>query len=377
MIYLDNSATTKPYKEVLDSYQTVAMDFFGNPSSVHGLGGEAELILKKAKSQIKTMLNTEHDIIFTSGGTESNNLAIKGIAHELRDRGNHIITTTVEHPSVLEVCRHLEQNGFSVTYLPVNENGKITVDQVNAAIQKDTILVSVMHVNNEIGAIQPIEEIADLLISHPRIRFHTDHVQGLGKINLPYNHGGIDAITISGHKIHGLKGTGCLLKKKNLVLQTLSHGGSQEFGYRAGTENVAGAVSLAKAIRYAVEEQKNYQHLAKLKDLLIEELLTYGRIHINSDEDCADHIINFSITGVKPEVMIHAFEEKDVILSTKSACSSKNEDASYVLLACGRDDDVASSAIRLSMDVNQDRQDIVEFNKVLKDVMEQYKDVMG
>src|SRR5699024_9277838 len=257
MIYLDNSATTKPHKEVLNSFQQVSERFYANPSSIHSLGGEAEELLRQARIQAAHYLQSQsNEIVFTSGGSEGNNLAIKGIAFKHQKRGKHIITSIVEHPSVLKSCMSLEEVGFDVTYLPVNEAGVISVTELEQAIREDTILISIMHVNNELGSIQPIDEIGKVVQKHPKIFFHVDDVQGFGKVPLSLRENGIDLCTISGHKIHGLKGTGLLYVKNGTSLYPLQHGGGQEHNYRSGTENMAGAVSLVKAIRMIHEQTK-------------------------------------------------------------------------------------------------------------------------
>ncbi|HLQ97319.1 MAG TPA: cysteine desulfurase family protein, partial [Candidatus Dormibacteraeota bacterium] len=226
MIYLDNSATTKPYPSVLASFQQVAEKYFANPSSIHSLGGETERLLTKAREQISQILQVhQEEVIFTSGGTEGNNLAIKGIALQHQNRGKHLITSQIEHPSVFDTCKNLEQLGFDITYLPVNQDGVISIDELKQSIRPDTILISMMHVNNELGSIQPIEEIGKIAKKHPKLFFHVDDVQGLGKVPLQLTDSGIDLCTFSGHKIHGLKGTGLMYINKRTKLFPLLHGG--------------------------------------------------------------------------------------------------------------------------------------------------------
>lgn len=378
MIYLDNSATTKPDEEVLKTFYSVSTHFFANPSSIHHAGSDVEKLLNKAKEQIAKLLNIRsEEVIFTSGGTESNNLAIKGVAYQYKNRGNHIITSQIEHPSVLEVCKQLENEGYKVTYLPVDENGQINIDEFKASLTDDTILVSLMHVNNEVGSIQPIEEVAKIIKQYPKVVFHVDHVQGFGKIPLKYDLDDIHLITISGHKIHGLKGTGCLIKKQSIRLQPLFQGGSQEHGYRPGTENVAGAVSIAKAIRLATENEKNYKNLFKLKEKLHDRLSKMDHVTMNSPKTGAAHIINFSVKNFKPEVLIHALGEKNIFVSTKSACSSKINEPSHVLLAMTKDEKIASSAIRVSMHLNQKEEDIDIFLSELQQIIKKYEHIMG
>jgi cysteine desulfurase len=379
MIYLDNSATTRPYMEVLESFQKVSQAFFANPSSIHYLGGEVEQLLQKAKEQAADLLHVNsNELIFTSGGTESNNLAIKGIALQHQNRGKHIITTQIEHPSVLEACRSLEQLGFSVTYVPVNREGKLDPQDIEEAITKDTILISVMHVNNEIGTIQPITEIANIAKKYPKLFFHVDHVQGLGKIPLDLKHPGIDLCSMSSHKIHGLKGTGLLYIKSGTRLFPLLHGGGQQDAIRPGTENVAGAVAMVKAMRITVEKQKTeYNRLVQISKQLRKLLQTDQRIKLNSPKDGAPHIINFSVPGYKPEVIIHALGKNDIFISTKSACSSKHMDESAVLAACGLSPDITHSGLRVSLSYFNTEEEIQVFFNVLQNVLDDLNKVMG
>lgn len=378
MIYLDNSATTKPDDDVLKAFYTASKQFFANPSSIHKAGGQVETLMQKAKEQIAKLLNIKTEsIIFTSGGTESNNLAIKGVAYRYKNRGNHIITSSIEHPSVHEVCRQLEEDGFRITYLSVNENGQIDLNELKESISDETILVTLMHVNNEIGSVQPIEEIAQILTHYPKVFFHVDDVQGFGKIPLDYSMAGLDLVTISGHKIHGLKGTGCLIKKEHVHLKPLMFGGSQEFSIRPGTENVAGAVSLAKSIRLSVERQANYDRLKKYKEKIFDALKSNPFIHINSPKNGAHHIVNFSVKGFKPEVLIHALGEKDIYVSTKSACSSKINEPSHVLMACFQDEAIATSALRVSMSIDQSEEDIQVFLTEIDHIIKKYEHIMG
>ncbi|WP_058307090.1 cysteine desulfurase family protein [Gracilibacillus massiliensis] len=379
MIYLDNSATTQPDRQVLDSYTKAATQFFGNPSSIHGIGMDAERLLRKSREQAASILEVNpHEIIFTSGGTEGNNLAIKGIALQHKNRGKHIITSTTEHPSVLEACQGLETLGFEVSYLEVDQSGIINIETLKQEIREDTILVTIMHVNNEIGSIQPIKEIGETLKQYPKALFHVDHVQGFGKVDLDFNHCHIDLCTISGHKIHGLKGTGLLYVRNGVRLYSLAHGGGQERSIRSGTENVAGIVALVKAMRIAKEQQSNIKTVDILHRKLIDHLEGNKRIVINTPkEKKAPHIVNFSVPGLKPEVVIHALEQYDIYISTKSACSSKSSDESAVLIACGKDRNVAISGLRVSMSYHTSEQDIDFLCKKLDVVIKNLGKVMG
>lgn len=369
MIYLDNSATTKPYQEVIETFVKVTEKFYGNPSSLHKKGIEAEQLIERARQLIADYLHVKpHEIIFTSGGTEGNNLAIKGAAFQYKQRGKHLITTEIEHSSSLEAFRFLETLGFQVTYLPVDENGHVSVEDVKRALRDDTILVSIIHVNNEIGTIQPIHDIGALLKKERKIIFHVDHVQGITKVPLSMREAHIDLCTVSGHKIHGLKGTGLLYVREGLELTPLQHGGGQENGYRSGTENTAGIVSLAKALRLSFEKAKtNIGRLNRLKAFLIDELGRIDGVVLNTPkEGSAPHIVNFSLPGYKPEVLVHALADKGISLSTKSACSSKRSEASHVIWAIGKDEERAQSALRVSMSFETEKKDCEAFIQQLR-----------
>lgn len=373
MIYLDNSATTQPDPSVLESYQSVSEKYFANPSSIHQLGGEAEKLLLHARQQVADLLGVlRHEIIFTSGGTEGNNLAIKGIAFEHQNRGKHIITTQIEHPSVFDACKNLERLGFEVTYLPVNEDGVISVEELKNSIRDDTILVSVMHVNNEIGSIQPIKEIGEIAKKHPKLFFHVDNVQGLGKVPLELTNSGIDLCTFSGHKIHGLKGTGILYVRNKTTLFSLFHGGNQEGSIRSGTENLAGAVAMARALRLTNESETTDQlHLKKMQQYLRNQLQKNKEIDINTPINSAPHIMNISVRSIKPEIIIHMLGKKKIYISTKSACSSKQTDESRILVACGYGRDRSTTALRVSMSSKNTLEEIKVFLRGLNQAIKQ------
>lgn len=378
MIYLDNSATTKPFSSIVESFTQVTNQYFGNPSSIHHLGGQSEKLLTSARDQVAQLLEVNsEEIIFTSGGTEGNNMAIKGIAYKHQIRGKHMITTAIEHPSVLETFQQLEREGFHVTYLPVNEAGQVNVEDVEQAITDETILLSIMHVNNEIGSIMPLVEIGALAKKYPKLFFHVDAVQSVGKIPLVLKNSGIDSCTISGHKIHGLKGTGILYMNEKMALQPLFTGGAQEFGIRSGTENLAGAVAMARALRLIKEKETTEQsHLLNLHELLINGFEKMPDVVINSPDHGAPHIVNISLPGFKPEVVIHALGEENIFISTKSACSSKRDDESHVLMACGFDQERASSALRISTSYDTTTEDIKAFLQVFQQTIQRLKMVM-
>lgn len=379
MIYLDNSSTTKPYQEVLDSFNKVSTDYFGNPSSLHSMGAQSEKLLFQAREQIAKLLKVHpNEICFTSGGTESNNLAIKGAAHQHKNRGRHIITTEIEHPSVKEAAKQLIELGFQVTFISVNSNGIIDLDELKQAITDETILVSIMHVNNEIGSIQPLKEIGLHLKKYPKILFHVDYVQGVGKIPLSIQDCHIDLCSISGHKFHGLKGSGALFIRNGVKITPLLSGGGQEERLRSGTENVAGMVAMAKALRITLlEHEKHINTMVGIRDFLRAELEKIEEITIHTPiTHAAPHILNFSIKGFKAEVFVHALEEKDIYVSTTSACSSKKQAASNTLLAMGISADEAMSAIRLSLSYGNTMDEAQEFINVVKKTIIKLRKVM-
>ncbi|WP_102345274.1 cysteine desulfurase family protein [Bacillus sp. Marseille-P3661] len=379
MIYFDNSATTKPYAEVIDSYIKVAENFFGNPSSIHTLGSEAEKLLTQSRKLTAAMLNVNpSEIYFTSGGSEGNNLAIKGTSLEYQSRGKHMITTSVEHPSVLEAFKQLEYLGFDITYLPVDKAGRVNIETLKSAIRKDTILVSIIHVNNEMGTIQPIAEIGKLLKDYPKILFHVDNVQGIGKVPLNISASGIDLCTFSGHKFHAMKGTGFIYIRDGVKLSAILSGGGQESGIRAGTENIAGIVSMTKALRMTLDKMATeIANLQVLKEMLITGLSKIDGIVINTPkEESAPHIVNFSIPKLKPEVLIQSLSKENIYVSTKSACSSKLAQASRILLEAGLGEEIAKSAIRVSFTFSNTAEEVNEFLNVLSQKLSKLQEVM-
>ncbi|WP_216828953.1 cysteine desulfurase family protein [Alkalihalobacterium elongatum] len=370
MIYLDNSATTKPYKEVLETYVTVSEQYFGNPSSLHSLGLEAEKVLTKSREVVAKLLGVQSkEVIFTSGGTEGNNLAIKGIALEHSSRGKHLITSVIEHASSYETFSELEKKGFEVTYLPVNQSGHISIEELKRALRSDTVLVSLIHVNNETGAAQPIEEIGKVLKEYPKVFFHVDHVQGITKVPVHLKNNHIDLCTISGHKFHGVKGTGALYVREGITLSPMLHGGVQEARFRAGTENVPGMAALAKALRMSTDKaQERKDHLIQLQQKAVNGLQEIDGVVVNSGigDRHAPHIVNFSIPGAKPEVIIQALSHQQVYVSTKSACSSKLSSPSRILMEMGLGNKRAESAIRISFSYDTKNEEIEAFIKVMK-----------
>lgn len=380
MLYLDNSATTQPFPEVISTFTKVTEVYFANPSSVHKLGSEAESLLSQSRKQVANLLGVhEQEVIFTSGGTEGNNLAIKGAALANKHKGRHIITSVVEHPSVLESFKQLEQvHGFDVTYLPVDENGIVSIERMKKEIRDDTILVSIMHVNNEVGTIQPVTEIGQLIKQYPNVLFHVDNVQGITKVPLDLKKANIDLCTISGHKFHGLNGTGALFVRTGVDLLPLFSGGLQELQLRSGTESLAGNVAFAKALRMASERaEKQSSTMKNTYTKLKRELMNIDGVIVNTPhENTAPHIINFSVPSVKAEVLIHYLGERNIYVSTTSACSSRRKAISDTLVAMNKHQDVAKSAIRVSLSLDQNEEIINPFIKTLSKGIEKLSKVM-
>ena len=325
MIYFDNSATTVPYPEALRTYQEVATKIFGNPSSLHQLGTSATRILEASRKQVAELIGKSADeIFFTSGGTEGDNWVIKGVAFEKEPYGKHIIVSDIEHPAVKESAKWLSEHGFEVSYAPVNEQGFVDVEALAGLLRPDTILVSVMAVNNEIGSIQPIQAISDLLANEPTISFHVDAVQAIGKIPVSsYLTDRVDFATFSGHKFHAVRGVGFVYKKAGKKITPLLTGGGQEKDFRSTTENVAGIASMAKALRLVTDKEEfSLPKIAKMKKIIFDELAKYEDISIFSGEGegFAPNILTFGIKGVRGEVIVHAFEEHQIYISTTSAC---------------------------------------------------------
>ena len=380
MIYFDNSATTIPYAEVLRTYQEVASKIWGNPSSLHNLGSKAIRILEASRKQIAELLGVKSsEILFTSGGTESDNWVIKGVAFEKERYGKHIIVSDIEHPAVKESAKWLSQHGFEVSYAPVTADGFVDIDQLATLLRPDTILVSIMAVNNEIGSNQPIKAISDLLANKPAITFHVDAVQAIGKIpTKDYLTERVDFASFSGHKFHSVRGVGFIYRKEGKKLQPLLTGGGQEGDMRSTTENVAGIAATAKALRLVMsKENEALPRIAKMKEVIYDELAHHEDIVIFSgkSEAFAPNILTFGIKGVRGEVIVHAFEEHDIYISTTSACSSKAGKPAGTLNAMGVPTKLAQSAVRLSLDDDNDMSQVEQFLTIFKQVYEKTKKV--
>lgn len=379
MIYFDNSATTKPYPEALATYTEVATRIWGNPSSLHNLGSQATRILEASRKQIAELIGKKaEEIYFTSGGTEGDNWILKGVAFEKAPYGKHIIVSDIEHPAIKESAAWLKTQGFEVDYAPVDARGFVKVDALANLLRPDTTLVSVMAVNNEIGSIQPIHEIAALLEDRPTVSFHVDAVQALAKVATEvYLPERVDFATFSSHKFHGLRGVGFVYIKEGKKITPLLTGGGQEKEMRSTTENVAGIAATAKALRLAMENQEAFaSKTQQMKEVILEELASYPDVTIFSGEDhFAPHILTFGIKGVRGEVVVHAFEEFDIYISTTSACSSKAGKPAGTLIAMGVDKSIAQTAVRLSLDLENDMSQVEQFLTKFKLIYEQTRKV--
>lgn len=379
MIYFDNSATTKPYPEALATYTEVATRIWGNPSSLHNLGSQATRILEASRKQIAELIGKKaEEIYFTSGGTEGDNWVLKGVAFEKAPYGKHIIVSDIEHPAIKESAAWLKTQGFEVDYAPVDARGFVKVDELARLLRPDTTLVSVMAVNNEIGSIQPIHDIAALLEDRPTISFHVDAVQALAKVATEvYLPERVDFATFSSHKFHGLRGIGFVYIKEGKKITPLLTGGGQEKEIRSTTENVAGIAATAKALRLAMENQEAFaSKTQQMKEVIRKELANYPDVTIFSGEDhFAPHILTFGIKGVRGEVVVHAFEEFDIYISTTSACSSKAGKPAGTLIAMGVDKSIAQTAVRLSLDFENDMSQVEQFLTKFKLIYEKTRKV--
>ena len=377
MIYLDNAATTKPNQAVLDSFLKVSEKAYYNANSPHQMGLQSEKILLQAKSRVKEMLNLNNntDVIFTSGATESNNIALKGIALRKKQFANVIITSVLEHPSVLEVMRYLETQGFILKYVNVTPNGQIDINHLEQLMTDNVGLVTCMYVNNVMGQIQPIKEIGSLLKQYPKAHFHVDGVQALGKIPMQLEN--VNSVSFSGHKFNGLKGQGILVIDNKEKIEPTVFGGGQEYGIRSGTVNLAMNVSLVKAMEIAIQNLNELNHrLSRYNKVIRESLSQYKGVYINSPENSAPHILNIAFPGVKGEVLVNAFSKLDIMVSTTSACSSKREKLNEVLLAMGIKDNRIEGSVRLSMGETTTEKDIEQFKDKLELIYAQIKELL-
>lgn len=367
MIYLDYSATTPVDDRVLDTFVKVTKDYIGNPNSLHELGVEAKKLIDASTKQIADILRVkESEVIYTSGASEANNMAIKGICFKYKNRGKHIITTTLEHSSVLEVFKYLENEGFEVSYAKLDENGIVDIDELKKIIRDDTILVSICSVNSEVGVRQPVEEIGLLLKDYPKLYFHSDVTQSIGKEKVDFTN--IDLASFSGQKFYGMKGIGGLIKKESIILESLIHGGKSTTVFRSGTPATALIVSLAKAMRLVYENyEEKREKVIELNKCLVDELKTLP-VDINSNEKCIPHIVNLSLRNIKSETMLHALEKDNIYISTQTACSQGNY--SLAVFSVTNDKEKASKSIRISLSHLTNKDDINKFLKIFKNNLE-------
>ena len=369
MIYLDYSATTPVDPRVLESFNKACLEYPGNPNSLHTLGVKANKLIEASTSQIKKILDIkDSEIVYTSGASESNNLALKGIAYKYKNRGKHIITTNFEHSSIYGPLSYLQNEGFEVDFVETNEFGIVDIENLKSLIREDTILVSITAVNSEIGIKNPIEEIAHVLKDYPKLFFHVDMTQSIGKYKIDLTN--IDLVSMSAHKIFGLKGVGMLIKKNNIRLEPIIHGGKSTTVYRSGTPALPLIVSLAKALRLIYENiDENYEKVKNLNNKLREKLKKVALVSINSNEECSPYVLNISVKNIKPEVLLHALEEYEIYISTQTACAS-NTTLSKAVLALTNDEERARTSIRISLSYKTTEEEIDKFFDIFTSCVE-------
>ena len=379
MIYFDNAATTQVYPEVLKTYTEVSSKIWGNPSSLHSLGNQASRILEASRKQIADLLGKKStEIFFTSGGTEGDNWVIKGVAFERAHLGKHIIVSSIEHPAVKESALWLRSQGFEVDLAPVTRDGFVDMEKLADLIRPDTILVSIMAANNEIGSIQPIKDISALLENHPTVSFHVDAVQAIGKMPLAdFLTDRVDFATFSGHKFHSVRGVGFIFAKEGKKISPLLTGGGQESDKRSTTENLAGIAATAKALRLVLDQfEAGQKRLLAMKKVILDELATYPDVTIFSQmEGFLPNILTFGIKNVRGEVTVHAFEDHQIYISTTSACSSKAGKPAGTLLAMGIPQKLAQTAVRISLDHENDMSQVEQFLTIFKQIYAQTQKV--
>lgn len=373
-VYLDNSATTRCFDDVAALMTQIMCSDYGNPSSLHLKGVQAENYIRYAKETIAKILKVnEKEILFTSGGTESDNMALIGSALANHRMGRHLVTTSVEHPAILQTMHYLEEQGFRVTYLPVDAQGRIRLEDLQRAVGKDTILVSIMHTNNEIGALQPIEEAGALIKRmNPNTLFHVDAVQGFGKFRIYPKKMNIDLLSVSGHKIHGPKGVGLLYINEKAKVKPINYGGGQQNGMRSGTENVPGAAGIAKAIEMVYDNlEEDVERMYSLKQRFTEGVSRMEQVQINglTGRQSAPHVVSVSVRGVRSEVLLHALEDKGIYVSAGSACSARKPQPSATLKAIGIDKELLESTIRFSFSVFTTEEEIDYTLQAMDDII--------
>ena len=366
MIYFDNSATTMVDTNVLETYNKVCKNYPGNSNSLHKLGIKSKELEVYTTNNIAKYLGVKpSEIIYTSGASESNNTVLKGVAFKYRNRGNHIITSHLEHSSIIETCKDLEKNGFIIDYVNINSDGTTNLEHLRKLMSDNTILVSIAAVDSELGIKQDINSISKIVREYPKCYFHVDATQAIGKINIDFTN--IDFMSMSMHKIFGMKGIGLLIKKENIVIDNLIHGGKSSTAYRGGTPALPLIVSSMKALELIIPNiDNNYKYVEKLNKKILSKLKEYDKVHINSTDKSIPYIINFSLLGVKPETFIHAMEEEDIYLGTKSACSTG--DSSDSVYAIYKDTEIAKSSIRISLSYKSTLDEVNRFVEVFDKV---------
>lgn len=367
MIYLDYSATTPVNEEVIDTYSKVCREFIGNPNSLHSLGVKAKKLIDASTEQIAKILGVKSsEVIYTSGSSEANNMAIKGVCSMYANRGHHIITTELEHSSVIAPIQYLQKQGFDVDFVKLNEKGMVDLEDLENLLTDDTILVSIASVNSEVGVKQDLKAISEVVRKHPKVIFHSDVTQSIGKDRVDFSL--LDLASISCQKFYGMKGIGALIKKEKLVIEPLIHGGKSTTVFRSGTPATPLIASFAKALRLAYEDfDFKYKHVVEMKKYLLEKIKDYP-IYINSNEDCLPHMVNISLKNIKSEVMLHALEEEDIFVSTQTACSTGNY--SKAVYALTHDKDKSRSSMRISLSYLTTTEEIDRFAVVFKEKIE-------
>lgn len=364
MIYLDYSATTPVDESVLDSFCKVSRDFIGNPNSLHRLGVESKKLMDSATVQVAELLGvSSKEIIFTSSASEANSMAIVGVIEKYPMRGKHILTTKLEHSSTLETLLYLEKKGYTIEYLPLDEDGRIILTELSSRVRKDTVLVSISHVNSEVGVVQDISAIAEIVHQNPTTIFHVDGTQAIGKI--PVDLKNVDLYTMSAHKIYGLKGIACLVKKEKVLMEPLIHGGKSQTIYRSGTPALALIVSFAKALRIALTDLSLRREIVKKRWTELTEGLSKLPVVLNTNKFTIYNIVNISLLTIKPETMLHALEQEEIYISTKTACST-DESLSLSLNAMGKEEKISSTSIRISLSHLTSEDDIKKFLDVFE-----------
>lgn len=347
MIYLDYAATTPVDRQVLDTFVNVTKNYIGNPNSLHKLGIDARELIDAATKQIANLLGVlPSEVIYTSGASEANNAAIKGVCSKYRNRGKHIITSKLEHSSITSTLSYLQSRGYDIDFVKTDSNGLIDLEDLKSLIRDDTILVTICSVNSEVGVIQPIEKIAKILKEYPKIYFHSDMTQSIGKVNIDISN--VDMISFSAQKIYGLKGIGCLIKKESIVIDPIIHGGKSTTIYRSGTPAVGLITSFSKALRLAISNlSNNYKYISSLNTYL-KDMINDDSIHLNSNKYCIPHILNISVIGIKPETLLHALEKEEIYISTQTACSSKST-SSVAVFEVTKNQEYSQYSIRISI----------------------------